>query len=266
MLILLLGAGIVAFLWMTNQVEKDNLLYAVPRVADLPWLESQWTYFYLHLFTFLPVFALSFDRNVHYYRKWKYLGPAILPVGLFFIGWDVFFTVREVWGFNPDYLTGLTLFHLPVEEWLFFVTVPFACVFIYECLNFYVKKDWLAPLEPWLTPVLGLLFLVIGIWHWDRLYTATTFILAGGFLGYHYLFLDGAYRARFYFAYLVSLLPFLLVNGVLTGGYTREPVVLYNPDEYLGFRVTSVPLDDAVYGFLLLLGVTTFYEHLRKKV
>lgn len=260
-----LGLGLVAFLWLTDTVKSDNLLFTVPKVTQWPWLETHWTYFYLHLFTFLPVFLLSFDRNVHYYRKWKYLLPAILPVGAFFILWDIFFTVRGVWGFNEDYLSGLQLLHLPVEEWLFFLTVPFACVFIYECLNFYVARDWLAPLESWLTPVLIFVFLIVGFLYWGRLYTSTTFLLTGFFLLYHYLFLDGSYRSRFYLAYLVSLLPFLLVNGVLTGGYTQEPVVIYNPQEYLGIRITSVPLDDAVYGFLLLMGTTTLFEFFRKK-
>ena len=161
--------------------------------------------------------------------------------------------------------SGWSAWHLPMEEWLFFFTVPFACVFIYECLNYYLDKDLLKPVEPLLTPVLIVLFFFVGGSHFFRMYTATTFWLTGSFLLYHYLFLDGGYRSRFYLAYAVSWLPFLLVNGVLTGGYTEQPIVLYNPDEYLGIRLTSIPLDDSVYSFLLLLGVVTLFEHLRKK-
>lgn len=260
----MLALGGVGILWITDDV-AGNLQYQVYQVTRLEWLESRWTYGYLHLFTFLPVFALSFDRNVHYYKKWKALLPAILIVGAPFILWDVFFTARGVWGFNEAYFSGVEALGLPVEEWLFFLTVPFACVFIYECLNFYVRKDLLAPLEPFFTPALGVLFLLTGAWHWNRMYTSTTFLLAGSFLLYHFFFLNGAYRSRFYLAYLVSLLPFLLVNGILTGGYTREPVVLYDPAEFLGVRITSVPLDDAAYGFLLLFGVTSLFERFRKK-
>ncbi|MCB0564346.1 MAG: lycopene cyclase domain-containing protein [Phaeodactylibacter sp.] len=255
---------LVGIQWLADGVRPNNLLLEVPKVQLLPWLETPWAYFYLHLFTFVPIFVLSFDKNVHYYKKWKPLLPAIAIVGAVFILWDVFFTVTGVWGFNERYFAGFTFLSLPVEEWLFFFTVPFACVFIYECLNFYIQPDLLARIERPLTLTLIVVFLAAGFLSWGRLYSSTTFLLAGFFVLYHFLFLDGSYRSRFYLAFLVSLLPFLLVNGVLTGGYTEQPVVIYNPEEYLGLRITSVPLDDAVYGFLLLFGVVTLYESFRK--
>ena len=256
---------LVGVQWATDPVQPDQLLLEVPKVRLLPWLESHFTYFYLHLFTFIPVFALSFDRRVHYYTEWRKLLPGILIIGAFFILWDVFFTARGVWGFNHQYLSGIFWLGLPVEEWLFFLTVPFACVFIYECLNYYVKRDLLAPAEKWITLILIPTFLLVGLLHWSHMYTFTTFTLSGLFLLYHYIYMDGTYRSRFYLAYLVVWIPFLLVNGVLTGGYTQEPVVIYNPEEYLGIRVTSVPLDDSVYNFLLLFSITTLFEFFRKK-
>ncbi len=256
---------LVGIQWLIGGVQPGNLLMEVPEVRLLPWLETRWAYFYLHIFTFVPVFALSFDKNVHYYKKWKPLLPAIVIVGAVFILWDVFFTVKGVWGFNERYFAGVTFLSLPVEEWLFFFTVPFACVFIYECLNFYIKPDLLVRIERPMTLGLIAVFLVVGFLFWGHLYTSTTFLLAGFFVLYHFLFLDGSYRSRFYLAFLVSLLPFLIVNGVLTGGYTEQPIVIYNPEEYLGLRITSVPVDDAVYGFLLLFGVVSIYEHLSKE-
>jgi lycopene cyclase domain-containing protein len=59
--------------------------------------------------------------------------------GLIFLGWDVLFTVKGVWSFNEKYITGFTLFRLPIEEVFFFLTVPFACLFIYYCLKYYFK-------------------------------------------------------------------------------------------------------------------------------
>ncbi|MEN0006400.1 MAG: lycopene cyclase domain-containing protein [Bacteroidota bacterium] len=256
---------LVSILWLTDTVKVGQLVTEVYQVKLLSWLESPYTYFYLHIFTFVPVFALSFDKNVHYYTEWKYLLPAIAIVGGIFIAWDVFFAAQEVWGFNEKYLSGWFAFGLPVEEWLFFFTVPFACVFIYECLNFYIKQDVLAPIEQPLTISLITIFLLVGFAFWGNIYTCTTFLLSGFFLLYHYLFLDGRYRGRFYLSYLVSWLPFMLVNGVLTGGYTNEPIVIYNPEEFLGIRLTSVPLDDSVYSFLLLFGTVTLFEYFRKR-
>lgn len=262
-IVVLVPLLLVGWQWIVDPVRPDNYLMQVPEVTRLAWLETKWAYFYLHIFTFVPVFLLSFDKNVHYYHKWKPLLPAIAIVGGLFIAWDVFFTAQGVWNFNERYFANIRFLHLPVEEWLFFFTVPFACVFIYECLNFYLKKDLLARAEPWLTPLMGFGFLLTGLLYWGHLYTTTTFLLTGGFILYHWLFLDGTFRSRFYLSYLVALIPFLIVNGVLTGGYTEQPVVIYNPEEYLGIRITSVPLDDSVYGFLLMFGVVTLFERWR---
>ena len=258
----ILFAGTVLLHSVLDLVQNDNLLMEVPKVGLLSWLEHTYAYLYLHIFTFVPVFLLSFDKKVAYYRKWWALWPAITIVAVLFIIWDVFFTEWGVWGFNDDYLSGIFLFNLPVEEWLFFFTVPFACVFIYECLNAYIKKDLLQNAEPYITPVAIILFLVIGILGWGSIYTFTTFILAAGVLLMHYIWGKPSLRSRFYLAYLVSWFPFMLVNGVLTGGYTKSPIVIYNPEEYLGLRLTSVPIDDSVYSFLMLFSVVIIYEYL----
>lgn len=265
LLYILIPIVLVAVQWITDSVLLNNLVLDVSKLRLLPFLETPKTYFYLHLFTFIPVFALSFDKNVHYYRKWKSLLPAIIVVGAIFIIWDIFFTAKGVWGFNEHYFLGIKLFHLPVEEWLFFFTVPFACVFIYECLNFYVKKDWFAPIEEPLTRVLIAACIFIGIWKWGHLYTSTTFLLTASFLTAVLYFGKSSLRSRFYMAYLVSFIPFLLVNGVLTGGFTNEPVVIYNPDEYFGIRLVSIPIDDAVYGFLLLFAIVALYEYFSER-
>ena len=116
-------------------------------------------YLYLNLFTIFFPFVLSFDKRVHFYTYWKFLFPAMAVNALIFIFWDSYFTSIGVWSFNPDYLLGIYLFGLPLEEILFFITVPYACVFIYETLNAYIKKDYLQPYANWFT--LGLLVLLV---------------------------------------------------------------------------------------------------------
>jgi lycopene cyclase domain-containing protein len=113
--------------------------------------------------------------------------------------------------------------------------------------------------------VLILFLFVIGLWKWDHIYTSTATILSGVFLLYHLLFISPGYRGRFYLAYIVSCIPFLLVNGVLTGGFTKGPVVMYNPEEYFGIRVGTVPVDDFAYSFLMLFANITLFEAFSKK-
>ena len=60
----------------------------------------------------------------------------MLTMGVF-IPWDVIFTINGVWGFNSDYFLGFEIFSLPLEEWLFFICIPFACVFTHYALLLY---------------------------------------------------------------------------------------------------------------------------------
>ena len=52
---------------------------------------------------------------------------------------DIYFTSRAVWSFNADYITGIKLSNLPLEEVLFFLLFPIA-VFIYACIRAYFPK------------------------------------------------------------------------------------------------------------------------------
>ncbi|MEM9920436.1 MAG: lycopene cyclase domain-containing protein [Bacteroidota bacterium] len=255
---------LIALLWLGDHVVHGQFVMEVNNIDTVAAFETKYLYGLLHLIALIPVLALSFDSKVHYYTRWKHLFPAMAVVGALFILWDIYFTQVGVWEFNSRYYASPKLLSLPLEEWLFFMSIPFAVIFIYECWTAYIQKDWLASVEPYLTPFLIGLFLLVGFWHWGQIYTATTFLLTGLFLLYHYLYLPSDYRARFYITYLISCIPFLLINGVLTGSLTEEPVVIYNPDEYLGIRIVTVPLDDAIYSFLLILSNLSLYEYFKR--
>jgi lycopene cyclase domain-containing protein len=68
---------------------------------------------------------------------------------------------------------------------------------------------------------------------------------------------------RFLMMYFVSFLPFLLVNGVLTGYLTKSPIVNYSSDEIIGFRILTIPIEDSIYNLLMLMIVIAVFEKLR---
>jgi lycopene cyclase domain-containing protein len=218
-------------------------------------------YLYLNLFTIFFPLVLSFDRRVHFYTNWRFLFPAMALSALCFITWDILFTQHGVWGFNPEYLVGLYLFNLPLEEVLFFVTVPYACVFIYECLNTYVRREWLHPLAPALTWFLIIGNLVVAGLFWGRWYTMLTCLLVPALLLAYWSVFRYQNLGRFYLAYVVHLVPFLLVNGVLTA----LPVVWYNNAHNVGLRLYTIPAEDTMYSMLMFLLVILLYEVFKLK-
>ena len=244
-----------------DSVLPQNLLLDVNTIVEFDFLETNKLYLILHLITFLPVFLLSFDKKVHYFKQWRSLFPAIMITALFFIIWDIVFTQKGVWGFNEKYILPIKIAGLPLGEIFFFFTVPFATVFIYQCLKYYWKTDFSFFPEKKITITILILCSSISIFKLSHIYTATTLLLTIGMLLINIFYVDKKIKSRFYFAYVITLLPFLLVNGVLTGAFTQEPVVIYNPEEYLGIRIFTIPLDDAIYSFLLFLMNINLFEY-----
>ena len=184
----------------------------------------------------------------------------------------IHFTIHQIWGFNPKYLQGIYLFRLPLEEVLFFFVVPYCCVFVYECITCYfpfVKN------RKWGNKVLllmGSLFLIAAMFTYGKAYTFYTSLFNALFIAALFIFkkwFKGFDASSFLVSYLVIVVPFLLVNGFLTG----IPVVLYNDAENLGFRIFSflpwpmnnIPFEDIFYGMLLIMMNVALYERLRSK-
>ena len=142
-------------------------------------------YTYLLLMTCTLGFplVLSFDGKVAYYTKWKALFPGLVFTALVFIAWDVWFTRGGVWSFNPDYLVGIYFLDLPIEEWMFFFFVPFACVFIYECLIAYFPTERFTPFSRPLSYGLAAVLIVVASLHPGQLYTMVTFYALAVWLG-----------------------------------------------------------------------------------
>lgn len=205
-------------------------------------------------------FWRSFDPRADFYKRWPDLFLGIFVMGLLFLPWDIAFTSMGVWGFNPRYLSGITIANLPIEEWLFFIAIPYACLFIYEALNYFVRRDVLGKAAPVICYVLIPLLLTIGLLNLDKWYTSVTFILTAAFLAYVVFILKPHYLGRFFLGYFVSLIPFFVVNGLLTGSWIPEQVVWYNDAENLGIRLGTIPIEDSIYMMLMLLIVTVIYE------
>lgn len=221
---------------------------------------EKYTYLLLNIGSILVPLAFSFEHRLAFYKQWKSLFPAMLITAVFFIIWDHFLTVWGVWGFNPEYVIGIWIWDLPIEEWMFFLFIPYSCMFIYGSLNVLVRKDPSRRAVRNFTAGWIVLLVVVAALNHDRLYTSIKLSLTAALLTYVY-FRDYEWLGRFYRAYVVSLIPFLLVNGVLTS----LPVVTYNDTENLGIRIHTIPVEDTQYTLLLLLMNTVLFEHFRKK-
>ncbi len=195
----------------------------------------------------LPL-VLSFDRKVAFWRKWPQVFAAIAAVVVVFGAWDAWMAARGIWGFNPQHAGTGRFLHLPAGEWLFFVCVPYACLFVLECVQAYFPdRRWPAPRAAFLAPA-GLCLILAGVFR-ERAYTATVLLACGAVLALLEGLAPATLRSRnFWLALGLTYVPFLVANGFLTG----IPIVLYDDAENLAWRVGSIPVEDFCFSFAML--------------
>jgi len=216
-------------------------------------------YLYINLFTIGPLF-FSFDKKVAFYKYFKSLFFAIIITACLFIPWDVFFTQNGIWGFNKQYIVGWYLFDLPLEEWLFFVTVPFSCTFIHYVVKNKIKNKIPLKIARIGWNILAVLLLVIGLSVLKQHYTSVTFILCSLAI-FSINYLNAEFMKDYILTYLFCCIPFLIVNSILTGSFTENPVVWYNNDHIFEPRIGTIPMEDTIYNLLLLLLICFFTNH-----
>ncbi|MES2763185.1 MAG: lycopene cyclase domain-containing protein, partial [Bacteroidota bacterium] len=196
-----------------------------------------------------------------FYRSWKYIFPSILVTAVFFVAWDILFTAKGVWSFNPHYILGIYICNLPLEEVLFFLCVPYSCMFIYEVMNAYVTRDVLGSCGTRISILISVISLATCIIYYDRTYTIVNAGICFSILVFAAFIYKFRNLGRFYLAFLVSLIPFLIFDGIITA----LPIVSYNDNENMAIRVLTIPVEDAFYCLSMLLCPVILMDYFKQR-
>lgn len=220
---------------------------------------EKYLYLGLNLLTISVPLIRSFEPRIKFFSKWKAFFLANIPIAIGFLIWDEYFTQAGVWGFNERYLSGIYIGSLPLEECLFFFTVPYASVFLFEVLNYFNKRSLAANTNRSIAFILALSNLALAFLFFDKAYTAVSLLVNGALLLVLAVFLKDYLKGMFR-TYLIVLPGFFFVNGILTGSFIEEPVVWYNDLENMGLRMGTIPLEDAFYGMSLIFMNLLLYK------
>jgi lycopene cyclase domain-containing protein len=221
-------------------------------------------YLILLIISIIFPFVLSFDRKVGFYKQWPVLFPSVLLTGILFGAIDIYFTKKGIWGFNPSYHSGILIAKLPLEEWLFFAVIPYSSIFIHYVLLAYFPKTFLSDkISGIISLILIAISLLAVITNYKRSYTLVYFsvmiiVLLIAIFGKTHLI------NRFYLSFPVILIPFLIINGILTGSFITGEVVWYNNADITGIRIFTIPVEDFAYGFSLILIDLMLMNYFRK--
>ncbi|MBN1465445.1 lycopene cyclase domain-containing protein, partial [candidate division KSB1 bacterium] len=148
-------------------------------------------------------------------------------------------------------------------EWLFFISVPFACLFIWEILTFFLAGRALKVFDH--LRLLALLIMPLGVWiaATGKEYTGIVLIVFSLVLLLDKLLktditLDGRYYA--FLAIQIGLT--LIFNGYLTA----RSVVLYDQSYQLDFRIVTIPVEDFLYGISHILLTIIVYTKMKGRL
>lgn len=221
-------------------------------------------YLLLNLGSISIPFMYSFNKKMNFIKQWKSVFLAIILVAIFFIVWDVIFTKHGIWGFNEDYHLPYKIAGLPIDEMLFFICIPYASIFIHYSLEYFKPTFLLSDkVVKGITYFLLIITAVTLFFNLDKWYTSVNYSLLI-FTLLVALFLAKNILKRFYISFIIILIPFFIVNGILTGSFIPEPVVWYNDSENLGIRLVTIPIEDAGYAFTMLFWVVFLNEQFKK--
>lgn len=205
-------------------------------------------YLLLNILIILFPLVLSFEKKISFYKKFFPLLISIVITGIIFIVWDSVAVTRNDWSFNGEFVSAIKIFNLPPEEILFFVTVPYSIIFSFVCIRYYVKEKRIF-IPSVLIYFVSFVLIISAVVFSGKYYTFTVSLFSGiliSFLNYFYRNFIMSYI--FIVTLLISYIPFLIVNYILTS----LPVVIYNPSAITGLRFLTIPAEDFLYSFIMI--------------
>lgn len=223
-----------------------------------------YTYLLINFFTIIICFIFSFHPKIKFNLFFKPFIISAILVAIPFILGDSYFTNMGVWWFNYDYTLGVKVFNLPLEEILFFICIPFSCIYTYYCLNKFFDLSWNKKVENIFVLFCITFCIIVGAMNTDHVYTWVTFFSCALILILLKFILKVNWIGNLAVVYGILMLPFFMVNGVLTGTGLENPIVNYNPDNFMGIRILTVPLEDAVYGYNMIALNLLLFNYLAK--
>lgn len=219
------------------------------------------SYLIVDLFVISFPLAASFEKRLQYYKKWKPLFMSLLIISTIYIIWDVIVTYIGHWSFNPLYTIDFHILSLPLEEILFFITVPYSCIFIYESIIFFFGDKEIF-FNKYMYTGIGIIFIIISFIFIMQGYTFIVLMVVGLFLIIAPWVYPQMLKARAYWIYIIlTLIPFFVVNSILTS----LPIVLYNSNAIWNIRLPFIPLEDFFYNFSMLSLYLMVYLYFKKR-
>jgi lycopene cyclase domain-containing protein len=102
---------------------------------------NNWEYAIFLLICLAGPLLLSFHPHSKLRREWRRALISVFVAAVPFWMWDVMAVHRGHWSFNPQFILGLNILNLPIEEALFFLVIPFCCLWVWILVDEFTTWD-----------------------------------------------------------------------------------------------------------------------------
>ncbi|MCS6809299.1 MAG: lycopene cyclase domain-containing protein [Bacteroidota bacterium] len=222
----------------------------------------KYEYLLFNLIVLAGPLAYSFERTLHFRQYWRAAFPSIAVSLVVYVLWDAAVTNRH-WYFNPAYMMDIRILKLPIEEWLFFVTVPYACLFVREALKLVVSNRMVQNLEFVRIGMFMLLPIGIAVFQIGKEYTGLV-LIAFGIVA----LLDRQLQTHTFlqtrtYIFLASVIGFTCIFNMYL---TARPLLIYAAEYQLGCRIITIPVEDFGYGVTHIALCNVLYEYCKLRM
>ena len=100
----------------------------------------QFQYLLLMAGCLLITLPLELVLEARVYARWRLMLLALLPAVLVFVVWDLVGIIRLHWTYNPEYISGVHLCVMPLEELLFLIVIPICGLLTYEAVGTVLRR------------------------------------------------------------------------------------------------------------------------------
>lgn len=192
-------------------------------------------------------------------------GPLLRAYAAVSLPWVVLDAVahgRGWWSYNADFILGPRLLGLPVEEILFFITVPFACMVVYLFVGQWCRDRPMLSRQTarYILAGIGAAALLLGVFGLGHERTLADVGLLGVTLAV--LWSSAIIVSPAFWLWNGAVLVlFMLFNSILTAA----PIVQYDAQFMTALRIGSIPIEDVLYNFSLLNLFLLIFVHFRNR-
>jgi lycopene cyclase domain-containing protein len=208
-----------------------------------------YTYLLVDLGLLLFSVLVFSNKHLNFAGQSKFIILAVLINVFTFSVPTEFLTQLKVIVFNPPYLSGMTLWELPAEELLLSMLLPLSGLAVYLFLNRRFPDNSMEKYSLALSNIMLGICIAMLYFGYQKLYTVFTFSILLVFLLYIEYVNKIRFMYQFYRAFLVSLVLFYIVYGILTS----VPVIQYTTEETLNFNLAQIPFESHFYFMSMLL-------------